>query len=38
MTTGLKFEPARISTKPAEAVEEADKNGVPAKLSFEPLK
>ena len=38
MTSGLKFEPARISTKPAEAVEEADKNGVPAKLSFEPIK
>jgi hypothetical protein len=38
MTTGLKFEPARISTKPAEAIEEADKNGVPAKLSFEPIK
>ena len=38
MTTGLKFEPARISTKPADAVEEADKNGVPAKLSFEPVK
>ena len=38
MTTGLKFEPARIATKPADAVEEADKNGVPAKLSFEPVK
>ena len=38
MTTGLKFEPARISTKAADAVEETDKNGVPAKLSFEPIK
>lgn len=38
MTTGLKFEPVRISTKAADAVEEADKNGVPAKLSFEPIK
>jgi hypothetical protein len=38
MTTGLQFESARMSTKPADAVEEADKNGVPAKLSFEPLK
>jgi len=38
MTTGLKFEPSRMSTKAAEAVDEADKNGVPAKLSFEPIK
>lgn len=38
MTGGLKLESARISVKPAEAVEEADKNGVPAKLSFEPIK
>jgi len=38
MTTGLKLEPARLSVKPADAVEETDKNGVPAKLSFEPIK
>lgn len=38
MTAGLKLEPARISVKSADAVEEADKNGVPAKLSFEPIK
>ncbi|MFZ9151789.1 MAG: hypothetical protein ACO22T_11535, partial [Burkholderiales bacterium] len=38
MTTSLKFEAARISMKPANVVEEADKNGVPAKLSFEPIK
>ena len=38
MTGTLKFEPARITGKPADAVEEADKNGVPAKLSFEPVK
>lgn len=34
----LKFDPARLSTKAADAVDEAAKNGVPAKLSFEPLK
>ena len=38
MTGGLKFEASRITSKPADAVEEADKNGVPAKLSFEPVK
>jgi hypothetical protein len=38
MTGGLKFEASRITSKPAGAVEEADKNGVPAKLSFEPVK
>ena len=38
MTGGLKFEASRITSKPADAVEEADKNGVPAKLSFEPTK
>jgi hypothetical protein len=38
MTGGLKFEASRITNKPADAVEEADKNGVPAKLSFEPVK
>jgi len=38
MNGTLKFEPARITGKPADAVEEADKNGVPAKLSFEPVK
>lgn len=37
-TGGLKFDPARLGSKPAEAVEEAVKNGVPAKLSFEPIK
>ncbi|MCW5605923.1 MAG: DUF748 domain-containing protein, partial [Burkholderiales bacterium] len=34
----LKFDPARLSGKPAEAVSETAKNGVPAKLSFEPIK
>lgn len=34
----LKFDPARLSGKAADAVDEAAKNGVPAKLSFEPLK
>ncbi|MBY0266348.1 MAG: DUF748 domain-containing protein [Burkholderiales bacterium] len=34
----LKFDPARLSAKTADAVDEAAKNGVPAKLSFEPLK
>jgi hypothetical protein len=38
ITRDLKFDPARISAKPAAAVDSADKNGVPAKLSFEPLK
>ena len=38
MTGGLKLDAGRVSTKPAEAVDEADKNGVPAKLSFEPVK
>lgn len=38
MTGGLKFEASRIASKPANAVEEADKNGVPAKLSFETIK
>jgi len=37
-TGGLKFDPARLGSKPVEAVEEAAKNGVPAKLSFEPIK
>ena len=37
-TGRLKLDPARIGSKPVEAVEEADKNGVAAKLSFEPLK
>jgi len=38
LTGGLKLDAARLSAKPAEAVDEADKNGVPAKLSFEPVK
>jgi uncharacterized protein involved in outer membrane biogenesis len=34
----VKFDPARVAIKAAEAVDEAAKNGVPAKLSFEPLR
>jgi uncharacterized protein involved in outer membrane biogenesis len=37
-TERLKFDPARLGSKPVEAAEEAAKNGVPAKLSFEPIK
>ncbi len=37
-TGRLKLDPARIGSKPVEATEEADKNGVAAKLSFEPIK
>lgn len=37
-TERLKFDKARLGSKPVEAVEEAAKNGVPAKLSFEPIK
>lgn len=37
-TGRLKLDPARIASKPVEAVAEADKNGVPSTLSFEPLK
>jgi hypothetical protein len=38
MAKTLKFDPARLTVKAAAAVDEAAKNGVPAKLSFEPLK
>lgn len=34
----LKFDPARLGRKPAEAVDEIANNGVPVKLSFEPIK
>ena len=37
-TGRLKLDPARIGRKPVEAAAEADKNGVPSTLSFEPLK
>lgn len=37
-TTRLKFDAARVGSKAAEATEEADKAGVPLKLSFEALK
>jgi hypothetical protein len=37
-TNRLKFDPARLGSKPAEAVDQLANNGVPAKLSFEPLK
>jgi len=38
MAKTAKLDPARTTIKAAEAVDEAVKNGVPAKLSFEPLK
>lgn len=34
----LKFDPARLGIKPAEAVDDVANNGVPVKLSFEPIK
>jgi len=37
-TTRLKLDPARLGSKPTAASEETVKNGVPVKLSFEPLK
>jgi len=37
-THRLKFDPARLGRKPAEAVDEVANNGVPVKLSFEPIK
>ncbi len=37
-TKRLKFDPARLGSKPAEAADETVKNGVPVKLSFEPIK
>ena len=37
-TTRLKFEPARLGSKPVEATDELARNGVPVKLSFEPNK
>lgn len=36
-TTRLKFDAARLASKPAAAAEETVKNGVPLKLSFEPM-
>jgi uncharacterized protein involved in outer membrane biogenesis len=36
-TTRLKLEPARLASKPAEAADETVRNGVPLKLSFEPI-
>ncbi|MBX3651095.1 MAG: DUF748 domain-containing protein [Burkholderiales bacterium] len=36
-TTRLKFDAARLGGKPAAAAEETIKNGVPLKLSFEPM-
>jgi len=36
-TTRLKFDAARLGSKPAAAAEETVKNGVPLKLSFEPM-
>lgn len=33
----LKFDPARLGGKPPAATEETNKNGVPIKLSFEPI-
>lgn len=38
MAKTAKLDPARMTIKAAEAVDEAVKNGVPAKLSFETLK
>ena len=37
-TTRLKFEAARLGSKPVEATDELARNGVPVKLSFEPNK
>jgi len=36
-TTRLKFDAARLGSTPAAAAEETVKNGVPLKLSFEPM-
>lgn len=36
-TTRLKFDPARLGSKPVAASEETAQNGVPVKLSFEPI-
>lgn len=36
-TVRLKFDPARLGSKPADATDEAGKSGVPIKLSFEPM-
>ncbi len=38
LTNRFKLEPARIGGKPPMALEETVKDGVPAKLSFEPIK
>jgi hypothetical protein len=38
LTKRFKFDPARLGKKPAEAIDEVANNGVPAKLSFEPVK
>lgn len=37
-TKRLKFDPARLTSKPPAAIDEMVKNGVPVKLSFEPFK
>lgn len=37
-TERLKFDPARLGSKPAEAADQLANNGVPAKLSFESIK
>ena len=37
-TKRLKFDPARLGRKPVEAADEVANNGVPVKLSFEPIK
>lgn len=34
----FKFDPVRLGSKAVEAVDEVAKNGVPARLSFEPIK
>ncbi|RPJ46834.1 MAG: DUF748 domain-containing protein [Betaproteobacteria bacterium] len=36
-TSRLRFDPARMGSKPVGAVEEIAKDGVPVKLSFEPM-
>jgi len=36
-TSRLQFDPARMGSKPVGAVEEIAKDGVPVKLSFEPM-
>jgi len=36
-TTRLKFDPARLGSRPVAAAEDIVKNGVPLKLSFDPM-